>query len=104
MHITGDQLTAILEAQREPVEIRNGRSYPIGTASPEKALGIVERGRFAGVGNAHRVRYIKPDDHCVGWSGGNHTTRRVPIRDDQGQATTAPIIEHKPLVYSRPQG
>ena len=90
MHITGDQLTAILGAQQESVEIRNGRSYPIGTASPEIALGIVERGRFAGVGNAHRIRYIKPDDHHSGWPGGSHTTER--IRNDQRIIISPPLI------------
>jgi hypothetical protein len=66
------------------------------------ALDLVSAGEYVRIGNNRRIRAIRPLNTCVGWSGGNHTTRRV--RNDQGVIVSAPLIrEHKP-VFSTLQG
>lgn len=36
-------------------------------------------------------------DAIAGLHNASHTTRRLPVRNDQGEAVTAPLLEHRPL-------
>ena len=98
MHITGDQLKAILKQQGESVELRNRHSRRLCDFTPAEALRIVGPGRFIGVGNMRRIRYIRPDVPVPVGHRGRYSTRR--IRNDNGVIIAPDFhLEHKPLVF-----
>jgi hypothetical protein len=104
MEFRGNYLQCILAKQTERVSVFDemGRAREV---EPTEAFGLSLTKLYLGIGHQKRIRYIRPEHvSLLGWPGGNHTTRRLPVRNERGEATTAPIIEHKPLVYSRPQG
>jgi hypothetical protein len=98
VHITGDQLKAILKQQRESVELRNRHSRPLTHFTPAQALRLVQAGAFVGVGNMRRIRYIRPDVPVPVGHRGRYSTRR--IRNDEGVIIAPDFhLEHKPLVF-----
>ena len=94
---------------RQGVVCHDADGKPCGRLTEREcsALESAGKGRVPRSRKGAVVRFMldaKPDNRiCIGWLGGSHTTRRVPCRNDQGQATTAPIIEHKRLVSSTSQ-
>ena len=98
VHITGDQLKAVLKQQGESVELRNRHSRPLALLSPAQALRIVGPGRFVGVGNMRHIRYVRPDVPVPVGHRGRYSTRR--IRNDEGVIIAPDFhLEHKPLVF-----
>jgi hypothetical protein len=73
-----------------------------------QALESTGKGRAVRSRKGALVRFMlnaMPENRvCIGWLGGSYTTKHVPIRDQEGVAITAPFFQHKPLIYSRPQG
>lgn len=99
MHITGPQLMLVLGRQQERVEVRDARSFPIGTVGPAQAARLVQGRNFAGIGNLRRIRYIRPADCGITIGilhGASRTMQRV--KNDSG-VIIAPdyVLEHKPL-------
>jgi hypothetical protein len=103
MEFRGNYLQCVLQQQTVAVSVFDERGN-VREVTPLEASTMSLSQGCVGIGHQKRIRYIRPECLCIGWFGGNHTIRRLPVRNERGEATTAPIIEHKPLVYSRPQG
>ncbi len=103
MHYSGPRLIEILKRQSEPVNLFDSGFRLLGVVTPDRALEFVDR-LPVGVGNGRLIRELRPAE-CVGWMGGSRTVRRIPARNQAGEAVTGPkIVEHKPLVEMRRRG
>lgn len=93
MRFEGEKLIDILRKQTQSILICDASGVPFGwhpsikicaeeTGFPPEHFRLPP-GRFFGIGNKNRIRYIQAADPAtlgIGWRGGNHTTR--PVRAD----------------------
>lgn len=95
--LTGDSLRNILRGQVEKPELRDASGRLVRQISVRDALLIAESGRYAGVGNGRRIRYLRPlvSPASVLGNAGSRTTRRPRI--DGILYAPAWVREHKPL-------
>jgi len=62
MRFEGDRLRDILADQSEPVQVRDGYGgFEIEYRDPRAALPLLDRGKYYGVGNKKRIRYVQAD-------------------------------------------
>jgi hypothetical protein len=110
MQFDGAALAVILREQESPVQICDLSGMYVKSVSGAEAADIVRSDyRYVGVGHSKRIRCIQPMTGGriggVAWRGGSHTTKRIPILNEQGEKITGLLItEHKGLAFSRPQG
>ena len=96
MHIVGRELRAIIAAQETPIEVHTSTTKLVACVSPMEALKIVSSGRFAGVGNRHRIHHIKPDN--AGLGRGMPAVEEVRFKfGDQRTLSAISAFENRPM-------
>jgi hypothetical protein len=78
MQFEGLDLRVILRKQTEGVEVRDGRGYPRGVITAERALALVRAGSFLGFGQPTRIRYIQATAGRTGLLGEDSVTTVGP--------------------------
>ena len=101
MHIVGTQLRAILAAQDTAVDVYTSTRKFVARVSPAEALQVILSGRFAGVGNRHRIRHIKPDS--AGLSRGLRPVEEIRFfYGDERARAAASSFDHRPTRFEVP--
>ena len=94
MQFEAEQLIDILTNQESAVEIKNENSFSVGTVSPRTGAKIAATGRYVGVGNSHRIRYLRRLGSISRLPIQLNTLQR--IRNAGGEIAAArPNLEHR---------
>ncbi len=97
MQFIGNQLKNILEQQQREVDVYDSRSYARGSVKPATALRLLELRTYVGIGNAKRIRAIRPLDGSM-TIGQLHQASHLTVRPrDERGSLFAPdwVVEHR---------
>jgi hypothetical protein len=106
MRVQGEEALSILLEQEQPVQVCDSAGVPFLTVTArdegfQSVATALRSGAFFAIGNRRRIRRVQAKAaRGAGWLGGSRTWRRAPVRDAAGVAVTAPLYEHRRLVFN----